>query len=176
MDFDFKYKDKIESRQYNQNVLKNIINLIFEKLDILYDIPSEQKVCWIMEKSSIMKAPQKGYEIKDGIHLLFPYIIAEKQSYRVFRNLLIEEDITNFFIQEELTPPSNTMEQIVDEAIYKGGNWFIYGSGKPKENNQNQQNSGRYQQRTNDQGYGYPNQDYGQPDFDSDPNRYMGPQ
>ena len=65
MDFDFKYKDKIESRQYNQNVLKNIINLIFEKLDILYDIPSEQKVCWIMEKSSIMKAPQKGYEIKD---------------------------------------------------------------------------------------------------------------
>ena len=50
MDFDFKYKDKIESRQYNQNVLKNIINLIFEKLDILYDIPSEQKVCWIMEK------------------------------------------------------------------------------------------------------------------------------
>ena len=134
MDFDFKYKDKIESRQYNQNVLKNIINLIFEKLDILYDIPSEQKVCWIMEKSSIMKAPQKGYEIKDGIHLLFPYIIAEKQSYRVFRNLLIDEDITNFFIQEELTPPSNTMEQIVDEAIYKGGNWFIYGSGKPKEN------------------------------------------
>jgi P4 family phage/plasmid primase-like protien len=25
------------------------------------------------------------------------------------------------------------MDEIVDEAIYKGGNWFIYGSGKPNE-------------------------------------------
>ena len=25
------------------------------------------------------------------------------------------------------------MEEIVDDSIYKGGNWFCYGSGKPKE-------------------------------------------
>ena len=25
------------------------------------------------------------------------------------------------------------MDEIVDDSIYKGGNWFIYGSGKPKE-------------------------------------------
>ena len=31
-----------------------------------------------------------------------------------------------------MTPPSNSMEEIVDDAIYKGGNWFLYGSGKPK--------------------------------------------
>jgi P4 family phage/plasmid primase-like protien len=134
MDLDFKYKDKLKTRQYNDNVLQSIINLIFEKLDILYNIPSEQKVCWVMEKTNIMKCMKKGYESKDGIHLLFPYIISEKKSYRNLREILIEYDIKGFFEQEDFIPPSNSIEEIIDEAIYKGGNWFIYGSRKPNEN------------------------------------------
>ena len=34
---------------------------------------------------------------------------------------------------KRFTPPCNSMDEIVDENIYKGGNWFIYGSGKPNE-------------------------------------------
>ena len=32
-----------------------------------------------MEKGSFVDAPQKGYESKDGLHFLFPHIIAEKR-------------------------------------------------------------------------------------------------
>ena len=46
---------------------------------------------------------------------------------------MLESNYHQFFEEEEKEPPSNTMEEIIDEAIYKGGNWFIYGSGKPKE-------------------------------------------
>ena len=46
---------------------------------------------------------------------------------------MLESNYHQFFEDEEKIPPSNTMDEIVDDAIYKGGNWFIYGSGKPNE-------------------------------------------
>ena len=133
VDFDFKYKKKIANRQYNDSILTRIIQDIFSNIETLYNLSEEQKVCWIMEKDNICDAPQQGYESKDGIHLLFPYIIAEKRTYLKLRELMLESDYHQFFEEEEKEPPSNTMDEIVDDAIYKGGNWFIYGSGKPKE-------------------------------------------
>ena len=133
VDFDFKYKEKLSSRQYNDSILTKIIQNIFSNIETLYNLSEEQKVCWIMEKDNICSAPQQGYESKDGIHLLFPYIIAEKKTYRKLRELMLETNYHTFFEEEEKIPPSNTMDEIVDDAIYKGGNWFIYGSGKPKE-------------------------------------------
>jgi P4 family phage/plasmid primase-like protien len=134
IDLDFKYKDKLQERQYNDIILEKIIKNFFYNIETLYELSEEQKVCWVMEKDDICDAPQKGYKSKDGIHFLFPYIIAEKKTYRKLRELIIECSYSEFFEKEEKIPPSNTMEEIVDDAIYKGGNWFIYGSGKPKEN------------------------------------------
>ena len=133
VDFDFKYKKKLTNRQYNDNILTKIIQNIFSNIETLYHLSEEQKVCWIMEKDNICDAPQQGYESKDGIHLLFPYIIAEKRTYLKLRELMLESNYHQFFEEEEREPPSNTMDEIIDDAIYKGGNWFIYGSGKPKE-------------------------------------------
>ena len=133
IDLDFKYTDKIEKRQYNNNVIKNIINDIFSNLNILYNLSDEQKVCHVMEKSSPLKASHKKYESKDGIHLLFPYIIAEKKTYRKLRELMMDGDYKNLFEDEGFIPPSNTIDEIIDDNIYKNGNWFIYGSGKPGE-------------------------------------------
>ena len=81
IDFDFKYKKKLKTRQYNNSILTKIIQNIFSNIETLYNLSEEQKVCWIMEKENICSAPQQGYESKDGIHLLFPYIIAEKKTY-----------------------------------------------------------------------------------------------
>lgn len=133
VDYDFKYKDKITERQYDQNLVKKFIEIMFENIEMFYDISDEQRVCWVMEKNTPVDAPQRGYASKDGIHFLFPYINAEKKSFMHFRNQLIESDFHHLFESEGFKPPSNSMSEIVDEAIYKGGNWFIYGSGKPNE-------------------------------------------
>ena len=133
IDLDFKYKEQIKERQYNENILHKIIHDIFSNLGTIYNITDEQKVCWVMEKSSHLKATQKGYQSKDGIHLLFPYIIAENKTYLRLRDLLIETDYHKIIREEGMIPPSNSMDEIVDHNIYKGGNWFIYGSGKPGE-------------------------------------------
>lgn len=133
IDLDFKYKAKLTNRQYNDNILDKIIKNFFSNIEKLYELSEEQKVCWIMEKSDICNAPQQGYESKDGIHFVFPYIVAEKKSYRKLRELIIECNYQEIFEEENKIPPSNSMNEIVDDAIYKGGNWFLYGSGKPKE-------------------------------------------
>ena len=133
IDLDFKYKEKLYERQYNDVILDKIIKNFFSNIDTLYELSEEQKVCWVMEKDNICNAPQKGYESKDGIHFLFPYIIAEKKTYKKLRELILECSYREIFEEAEKVPPSNTMDEIVDEAIYKGGNWFIYGSGKPAE-------------------------------------------
>ena len=133
IDLDFKYKDKLQERQYNDVILNKIIKNFFSNIETLYELSEEQKVCWVMEKDNICSAPQQGYKSKDGIHFLFPYIVAGKKTYRKLRELLIECSYREIFEQEGKIPPSNTMGEIVDEAIYKGGNWFIYGSGKPNE-------------------------------------------
>ena len=88
---------------------------------------------WLWRITFLPAKQHQKYKYKDGIHLLFPYIIAEKKTYRTVRDILIKTDYKKFFSDEGFTPPCNSMDEIVDENIYKGGNWFIYGSGKPNE-------------------------------------------
>ena len=80
VDLDFKYVDHFTERQYNEDVLKKIIKDAFSHIENSYDISNEQKICWVMEKDTILDAPQKKYKSKDGLHFLFPYIIAEKKN------------------------------------------------------------------------------------------------
>ena len=133
IDLDLKWKDEITSRQYNENVIMEVVNDIMLKIGEFYKVSEEQMFCMVMEKDTFLPAKHKEYKFKDGIHLLFPYIIAEKKTYRTLRESLIKTDYSEFFKNEGFIPPSNTMEEIVDENIYKGGNWFIYGCGKPNE-------------------------------------------
>ena len=133
IDLDFKYKEELTERQYNMSVLEDIIKEIFKTIGDFYDVDEGQNVCWVMEKERQLPATTKQYKSKDGIHFLFPYIVAEKKTYRKLREVLINTDYKEIFRKHGFIPPSNSMGEIVDDNIYKGGNWFIYGSGKPGE-------------------------------------------
>jgi P4 family phage/plasmid primase-like protien len=133
VDLDLKFKDELEERQYNKPILEKIIDDIFAKMNEVYTMSDDQKVCWIMEKDKIRKIKGKDYKSKDGIHILFPHIIADKKAHRILRNSMVESDYHEYFKEEGKVPPMNTMDEIVDECIYKSGNWMIYGCGKPND-------------------------------------------
>ena len=98
IDLDFKYKEKLNNRQYNEEILEESqLKISFLILKHFMKVSEEQKICWIMEKDHICNAPQNGYESKDGIHFLFPFIIAEKTTYRKLRELIIECDYHDIF-------------------------------------------------------------------------------
>ena len=119
IDLDLKWKDEITERQYNENVIMAVVNDIMSKVGEFYKVSEEQMFCMVMEKDTFLPAKHKEYKFKDGIHLLFPYIIAEKKTYRTLRESLIKTDYSEFFKNEGFIPPSNTMEEIVMKISIK---------------------------------------------------------
>ena len=50
IDFDFKYKKKLKTRQYNNSILTKIIQNIFSNIETLYNLSEEQKVVGLWKK------------------------------------------------------------------------------------------------------------------------------
>ena len=78
IDLDLKWKDDINERQYNENVIMAIVNDIMSKISEFYKLSEEQMFCMVMEKEKFLPAKHKEYKFKDGIHLLFPFMIPLK--------------------------------------------------------------------------------------------------
>jgi len=134
IDLDFKYKDNVNTRQYTDDFIKNLSIYLFKKINQFYDLSSDsQSNIWVMEKPNISDCDKPQYPKKDGIHLIFPDIIAEKNTYiKLMESIVEDKDIVNkIFKDYSISVPSNDVKEIFDTHIYKPGNWFIYGSGKP---------------------------------------------
>ena len=132
IDLDFKYVDKFSDRQYTEDFLKELYSFICDKINEVFLLEdSDQLQMFVLEKDNIVNAPQKGYESKDGIHLIFPGIIHDIDKYKILIDTILEssdeyEQIVNDTCKSK---PSNNIDTIFDRSIYTG-NWFIYGCGK----------------------------------------------
>jgi P4 family phage/plasmid primase-like protien len=134
IDLDFKYKDNISERQYTNETLEKLCSYIFKKINELYNLTSDnQSHAWIMEKPTISACNRSEYPMKDGLHILFPNIISEKKTYiKLIENIVNDKDTIDKLFEDTCSkPPSNPINEIFDTSIYRPGNWFIYGSGKP---------------------------------------------
>ena len=100
-------------------------------LDKIFDLDINKKEIWIFEKDNIRSCDKKEYKSKDGIHLVFPKIIADKKLYSYFIDLIHEEkELFNEIISNTCShTPDNSMKDIIDKSVYTG-NWLIYGSRK----------------------------------------------
>ena len=136
IDLDFKYKNDIKSRQYTDDFIKQLSIYLLKKIKELYDLTADnQSNVWVMEKPNISICEKVPYVKKDGIHLIFPDIIAETKTYiKLMENIIQDkESIESIFKDYCISSPSNDIKDIFDTHIYKNGNWFIYGSGKPND-------------------------------------------
>ena len=136
IDLDFKYKEEYTDRQYTEEFIKETYEFICDKIISLFSLDDiNQLQMWIMEKDNIVKAPQNGYESKDGIHLIFPDIISDINNYKKLIDAVIEDKDSYIEIMVNTCNimPSNNIDEIFDKSLYRPGNWFIYGCGKIKE-------------------------------------------
>jgi P4 family phage/plasmid primase-like protien len=67
--------------------------------------------------------------IKDGIHLIFPYIVSEPHIQYIIRNNVIKRCIEEKILDD--IPTKNQMNDIIDRSIIEKNGWFMYGSSKP---------------------------------------------
>ena len=121
-DLDFKMESPVHlNHVYTDEFIIEFIRITGKLLSKYLDIPPKNFRAFIFEKD--VDKPQS----KDGIHIMFPYIV----SYPSLQYLIREELLVN---AEELLlslSTTNPIEDVLDESIIKKNGWMMYGSHKP---------------------------------------------
>lgn len=125
IDIDFKFEENIEERQYDEDIIKDIINLYNEAISECFIIDNEnQLTSFVFERTKPYKSKQI---IKDGIHIMYPYIISKPNIQYLVREKVLKR-IEPLLKKLNL---KNTCSDVLDRAVIESNGWFMYGSHKP---------------------------------------------
>ena len=129
IDCDFKFKANKRERQYTQQHIIKILS--YYRQFLLKHVAFTQKkqyLAFVFEKAKPILAGYKDEMIvKDGIHIIFPYINLAYPLQYMMRNYVIEH-CPDIFGDLELI---NNYSDVIDESVIKRNNWLMYGSRKP---------------------------------------------
>lgn len=122
------------SRKYDLEFIKKFLGIYLEEIKKLIVVPSEQQYrynAYVMEKKN--PVPQTGVGkspvLKDGIHIVFPFLVTEPKLQYIFRyNTITNSDVVDLFKSIDVINP---IEDIFDIAVIERNNWQMYGSCKP---------------------------------------------
>tara|TARA_Y100000389_G_scaffold204972_1_gene261447 strand:+ start:7227 stop:9959 length:2733 start_codon:yes stop_codon:yes gene_type:complete len=120
-DLDFKKPLEFEERAYTQATINSFIECVVRVASKYIDAKYDAFDAFVCEKE---KPTKKKDCIKDGVHIMFPYIVTEPALQHLIREEIIEE-AENFFPEDE-----NNIEQIVDISVLDTNGWMMYGSSK----------------------------------------------
>ena len=125
IDIDFKYTDS-KKRIYTNTHIDNLCKLYMKHIEeyISFNNENNDRLCFITEKK---KPTKEKNNMKDGVHILFPYIICKPEFEYLIREKVIAELNTAVFNDIKYI---NSPEDVVDKSIIKTGNWFLYGGSK----------------------------------------------
>ena len=124
LDFRFGMTEEGAIRMYNEDHIRNIVDNYFKIINKYLEIDDESNIAYVMEKP---KPSENRNKIKDGIHIIFPHIIASNNTQHFIRTKIL--DVANNMFNN--LPVCNEYEDIVDKAIINSNCWQMYGSKKP---------------------------------------------
>ena len=123
------FYDEKWKRKYCEADIIKFLDYYFEILETVLEIKPYQKVAYVMEKSTPIYDADKKI-MKDGIHIIMPYIVSPYTPLFYARKEILKNKILeDHFLELGFTNP---LEDIVDEAVIQRNNWFMYGSSKPE--------------------------------------------
>ena len=123
IDFDLKYK-KLERSVLTIKIIDRIVSNITK---IIKESIEGDYMCIVTKR----KEPHcKKDDIKDGIHIYYPYIVTDYKYQHGLRNeylKIMEEDLKDLYYDKK----ENSLESIYDESVIERNNWFMFLSTKP---------------------------------------------
>jgi len=111
-------------RIYNDKHIFSIIDNYFKVINTYLDIDNNKNIAYVMEKPYPCEFRNK---IKDGLHIIFPYIIIDNNTQHFIRKKIL--DIANQVFNDLYL--CNEYEDVIDKAIINANCWQMYGSKKP---------------------------------------------
>jgi P4 family phage/plasmid primase-like protien len=143
VDLDFRFPiehredTNIFVRKYTKEDIDKIVNYYYKAILPFIDVKASREIlknnsikeesllfAYVMEKS---KPVEYRGKLKDGIHIVFPYIVLSHTMQNLIRNKIIENGNDIF----SGIPVINPHDDIIDKAIIDKNNWQMYGSRKP---------------------------------------------
>lgn len=127
IDIDFKYDSAHGTdRKYCLDCIQQFIEIYNDQLEHYFQIDAYLKTAFVFEKPSPTHIDNQT--IKDGFHVMYPYIVSKPDVQFIIRENAIEliksSDIFNQI------PVKNTIDDIIDEAVIKRNGWMMYKSNK----------------------------------------------
>ena len=122
-DLDFKLPKDSKERAYTQDAIKTFIQIVTKTVSRYLHVPCSGYDAFVMEKS---KPTQKKDCVKDGVHIMFPYIVTEPAIQHYFRDDVLHS--TKHLFPEAI----NEIDDIVDVAVLDKNGWMMYGTSKPE--------------------------------------------
>ena len=124
----------------NNNEINNIENNISRKYNLEQIITFCDKIAEYIDdfcvedenisKYFIFERPHPRIDkekVKDGIHIIFPFVCTSYNLYHYIRNEFIKNNLFNIF---DSCNYSNCIEDIFDECVIDKNNWMMFNSSK----------------------------------------------
>ena len=129
IDLDFRHSTKDQKRHYSPEFVVTFLELYVQEIKkLIPTIDDNNLVAFVLEKTTPNYQGGKGV-FKDGIHILFPYIVSEpKLQYLLRWNTITNPKIIDLFKTINVI---NDVDDIFDIAVIERNNWQMYGSTKP---------------------------------------------
>ena len=137
IDLDFRFSQHYDKHQYTEEHIKKFVKYVFIEANNYIQIDDSQKIAHIheipepvIESKYNNDKKEKVHKYKDGIHVIFPYIITKKEVQLIIRKNILKNNFNDIFIKEDIKY-INEKEDIYDKAIIDRAGWVMYGSSKP---------------------------------------------
>lgn len=135
IDLDFRQNvvDNPDSKKfYTQDDIKVYLKEFHRILEKYIDADElkNNEIAYVMEKSKIYNRNKE--ELKDGIHIVFPKLCPMYKLQFIIRNEMCDSPVIKDLFAKIKT--TNDMRAVIDHAVIRNNNWFMYGS--CKENNE----------------------------------------
>ena len=115
--------DTVVDRLYDNNMILQIVDKYRTSIQKYLKVSSTQLNCFIFEKE---KKSEKNGELSDGIHLIFPYIVASDTVRHIIFKTVYDESM-----EEELFSRFTNNSEVLDDKIVSTNPWLMYGCCKP---------------------------------------------
>jgi len=130
VDIDMRLKIENKTRVYGYNFVKRICQAYTEQIIKYFDLNEQQRNALV--RSFVFERPEP-YEdkdknrVKDGLHIMFPYIVSEPAVQHIIREHVIKELEDTY----NALPFENSLRDAIDKSVIEQVGWYMYGSTKP---------------------------------------------
>ena len=122
----FEQKKRIYGYSFIKKFCEVYIKYIIEYFDLNNQDKNELVRAFVFERPNIVIDEEKKI-VKDGIHIMFPYIVSEPAIQNIIREHVIKE-LEEYY---KSFPFTNTISNAIDKRVIDQVGWYMYGSTKP---------------------------------------------